>query len=68
MTNNTKRHLITTIILATLVISSIYASLLATANAAEPDVSDKTLAILNDVIGIDTKGYAASLSSQDDKL
>jgi hypothetical protein len=65
MANNSKRVLLFTMVFLTvLLISSAFASLLPIVNAAEPSVPEKTISILNDVVGINTKEYASLLNSQ----
>ncbi len=62
-----KRKFLLTIGLTVLVISGMYVSLLSVASAQETNLNDKTMAILNDVIGINTKDYAANSGSPIDK-
>lgn len=61
-----QKLLLITAFLIILIISSIYASLVPVARAAEPSVKDKTVSILNEVVGIDTTSYATILNSQVD--
>jgi len=52
------------LLLTVLLVSSTYAALVPIVHAAETTVQDKTLAILNDVVGINTEEYATTPSSQ----
>jgi len=62
MTKNSKRKLLfMTLLLTVLLISSAYATLLPTVNAAEITVQEEGLAILNEVVGLDMKNYDTSL-------
>jgi hypothetical protein len=67
MTENSKRKLLfITLFLTILLISSVYMSSVPIVHAAEPNLQDKTLGILNDVVGINTEKYAPMTSSQFD--
>jgi hypothetical protein len=67
MTKNSKRKLLfITLFLTILLISSAYMSSVPIVHAAEPNLQDKTLGILNDVVGINTEKYAPMTSSQFD--
>jgi len=64
MTKHVKKHLmLSTILFSLLLISCLYSSLALPVYAAEPDIQDKTMEILNDVIGLNTEEYATSLNS-----
>jgi hypothetical protein len=65
MTKHVKKHfLLSMILFSLLLISCLYSSLATPVYAAEPDIQDKTMAILNDVIGINTEEYTSRLNSQ----
>jgi len=65
MTKIVKRiFLVSTVLFSLLLISCIYSSLVLPVYATEPNIQDKTMAILNDVIGLNTEEYATSLNSQ----
>jgi len=67
MTKYVKKHfLLSTVLFSLLLISCLYSFLSTPVYAAEPDIQDKTMAILNDVIGINTEEYATRLNSQFD--
>ena len=59
-----RKLLFITIFLSILLSYSAYASLIPSVRAAEPNIQDKTMAILNDVVGLNTEEYATSLYSQ----
>jgi len=64
--NSIHKLLFTTLFLTLLLISSAYTFLVPTVHAAEPNLQDTTLGILNDVVGINTEKYAPLYSSQFD--
>jgi hypothetical protein len=65
MTKHVKKHfLLSTVLFSLLLISCLYSSLATPVYAAEPDIQDKTMAILDDVIGINTEEYTTRLNSQ----
>jgi hypothetical protein len=65
MKKDSKRKLLfLTLLLVVLMVSSAYASLVPIANAAESTVQEKTIDVLNDVVGINIGKYAADSSSQ----
>ena len=65
MTKHVKKHfLLSTLLFSLLLISCLYSSLATPVYAAEPDIQDKTMAILDEVIGINTEEYATCLTSQ----
>ena len=53
-------------IFAVILLSSVYTSLLPTADAAEPNLQTKTLSVLSDVVGIKTEQYTTTQSTQRD--
>lgn len=58
MTNNSKRKLLfTTVILTLLLISSAYATLIPNAQAAEITTQQKAVAVMKDVVGLDLTKY-----------
>jgi hypothetical protein len=64
MIKHVKKHfLLSTLLFSLLLISCLYSSLATPVYAAEPDIQDKTMAILDEVIGINTTEYATSLNS-----
>jgi cytoskeletal protein RodZ len=66
MAKETRKSWLFVILFMLLLISSAYASLVPIVNAAEPTVQDKTVDVLNDVVGINTEEYATVQSSQYD--
>jgi len=65
MTKHVKKHfLLSMVLFSLLLISCLYSSLALPVYAAEPDIQDKTMAILDEVIGINTTEYTTSLNSQ----
>ena len=65
MAKNCKLKMLFIILLLTMLLfSGAFASLVSIVNAAEPTVQDKTLEILNEVVGINTEEYATVRSSQ----
>ncbi len=67
MTKDSKRKLTSiTLLLILLLIASAYISLLPTVNAAEPNLQEKALSVLSDVVDLNTEEYATSQSTQRD--
>src|SRR3972149_3242756 len=67
MRNNSKRKLLfLTLMFTTLLISYAYATLMPIVNASDPSITDQTISILDDVVGINTKEYTTMLNSQVD--
>ena len=67
MAKEIKRKILSITILFMLILFPIvYASLVPIVNAAEPTIKDKTLAILTDVVGINTEEYTTDQCSQYD--
>jgi len=67
MAKDSKRKLtFITLLLMLLLISSAHAVLVPTVNAAEPNLQEKTLSVLNDVVGLNAEQYATSQSTQRD--
>jgi hypothetical protein len=67
MTKDSKRKLTSiTLLLILLLIASTCISLVPTVNAAEPNLQEKALSVLSDVVGLNTDGYATSQSTQRD--
>lgn len=64
MKDSKRKLLFMMLLLTVLIVSCTYASLAPLVHAAEPTVQEKTIDILNDVVGIDTEEYATTLSSQ----
>jgi cytochrome c oxidase assembly protein Cox11 len=65
MTKDSERKLLfITLLLTILLVSSAYASLVPIVNAAELNIQEKTIDVLNDVVDINTEEYATFPSSQ----
>jgi ABC-type bacteriocin/lantibiotic exporter with double-glycine peptidase domain len=68
MNKNSKHKLLAiTFLLSLLSIYSMYAALIPVVQATEPNIQDKAMAVLSDVVGINTESYATNLNSQVDK-
>jgi hypothetical protein len=64
MTKYVKKHfLLSTLLFSLLLISCLYSSLATPVYAAEPDIQDKTMAILDEVVAINTTEYKTHLNS-----
>ena len=64
MIKHVKKHLLLSMVLfSLLLISCLYSALAPPVYAAEPSIQDKTMAILDEVIGLNTEEYATSLNS-----
>lgn len=59
-----QKLLLVTVLLTLLLISSKYTSLIPIVHAAEPNIQDKTMDVLNEVVGLNTEAYTTSLNSQ----
>ena len=66
MTINPKRRTLVTILLMALLLSFAYATLTPLVSATEVTAEEKTMNVLDDVVGISTETYAPYLSSQTD--
>jgi hypothetical protein len=64
MAKENRKILSIAVLLMLMLISSAYATLMPNVHAAEPTAQDKAIAILNNVVGINTEEYATFRSSQ----
>jgi hypothetical protein len=59
--------LFTTVFLSVLLSYSAFMAPIPSVRAAEPDIEDKIMAILNDVIDLNTEDYAVHITSNPDR-
>lgn len=64
MTTSKHKLLFMTVLLAMLLVFGASVAILPVVHASEPSITDKTISILNDVVGINTKEYTTIVNSQ----